>query len=216
MAMADKKDILLHLYGETDSPAELRSLLEDDTLRKEHAALSEVKFRLDHRPTLKPDSAAVDKIVSEAGKLYGVPERGRRIDRQPVFRARPLRRLLVPALSVAAAVVVTVGIGLFASDSFESEPSRPDFANSAIENAPPESLLRATPIPENLVGQSERFTSDPMLAWDEDDRLHDVYRRIQTMRPANDLDWGEPIPLESLSGLPRNGRDGLKQVGSHK
>jgi len=212
--MGHQKDLLLHLYGEKKDAAELRRLLEDEQLREEHAVLSEVKFRLDHRTRVRPDPDRIDQIVAEAGRAFRTG--GKRVDRPPLLRIRPLKRLLLPALSVAAAAVVTVGIGFLARGGFDTEDSGPGLAHSGVSTAPPESLLRATPVPPGLVQSGTGLRDDAVLAWDGDEQLRDIYRRIRRMRPSTDLDWGEPVPLESLNGLPRRPGTGLKQVGAPK
>ncbi len=213
--MGHKKDILLHLYGEHNSgeeTPELRTLLQDEQLRKEHTALSEVKFRLDHRPRTRPDPEVIDQIIAHAAGERITP--GRRVDRPAVLRFRPLRKLMIPALSVAAAIVVTVGVGLLVSGRIRPDAGVQGFADSHIDKAPPESLLRATPVPPGLVNSGGSRTTDPMLAWNEDDQLHDIYRRIRTMKPNTDLDWGEPVPLESLNGLTDGSSSRVRPVGS--
>ena len=68
-------------------------------------------------------------------------------------------------------------------------------------SAQAESLLRAKPVVPDQVGRSRQQTSDPLLAWDDAETLRELSRRIEAMRPMNDLDWGaRSVPLESLPG----------------
>lgn len=219
-----KRDILLHLYGETPEDSDLRELLRDDELRREYQALSEVKFRLDHRPRERPDPAVLDAVLAHAG---GEPSAAgsRRGDRPPAARRTALRRLLVPALSIAAALVVAFGLGWWANTPGQITSS---------ENPAPDQDMPVTPEPLNRVvppfpdagthavtdartGQPSRVagasTADPKLAWDDPEPLDFWYRRIESLEAASDPDgWGVPaVPLEMLPG---SDATGLLQVGT--
>ena len=86
--MEGKKNILLHLYGEKDAGEDLRSLLKDEELYREHQALSEVKFRLDHLGRSKPDTTSIDRVVAHAAKASASTTIGdRRGDRPPLWRS---------------------------------------------------------------------------------------------------------------------------------
>lgn len=205
-----KKDILLHLYGEATDAEELRSLLRDDELRQEHADLSEAKFRLDHLKRERPDPAVIDRILAAAATGEGLPTATNRVDRPAVPYATRLRKVLIPALSVAAAILFGVAIGWFGATSGTNTPENaPALANSPDDLVPPESLYRFVPRQQNLTPASQ---TDPRLAWDDASPLLDMHRRIQTMRPEGLLDWGEEaVPLESLQGA---GSGRLQMAGS--
>ncbi len=197
--MDKKKNILLHLYGDPDAEGELRSLLGDADLQREHQALSEAKFRMDHLSRSRPDPITIDQIVARAAEAACSPTVGaRRGDRPARWRSRPLRRVLIPAVSLAAAIVFAVGSGLFTSSSDENAQLK---SESMADNraAEAESLLRATPIAPDLVIPASTRDIDPLLVWEDDDGLRELYRRIENMRPTDDLDWGaRSIPLETL------------------
>lgn len=199
--MEEKRNILLHLYGEADSASDLRSLLKDKELQREHQALSEVKFRLDHLDRSRPDSNTLDRIMAHAGKAAASTAVGdRRGDRPPLWRTRPIRRVLIPAMSIAAAIVIAVGFGYFSSPTTSVNPTNEQITaeNRATEV---ESLLRARPVAPDHTIQSAAGTIDPLLVWDYAQSLRELSRRIETMRPLDDLDWGaRSIPLETLPG----------------
>ncbi len=212
--MEKKKNILLHLYGDPDAEGDLRSLLGDDDLQREHQALSEAKFRMDHLSRSRPDPNTIDRIVAQAAEAASSPAVGiRRGDRPALWRSRPLRRVLIPAVSLAAAIVLAVGSGMF---NFSSDDNALLNSESMADHraAEAESLLRTTPIaPPNLATRSSTRDIDPLLVWDDSNRLRELYRRIETMRPTDDLDWGaRSIPLETLPGSIQTGRQRLLQA----
>lgn len=199
--MEGKKNVLLHLYGEPDAEGELRSLLNDEELQQEHHALSEVKFRLDHLGRTKPDANSIDQVVAHAANAAASTKVGdRRGDRAPLWRIRPIRRVLIPALSVAAAIVIAVGFGYFSPKTDHSVVSETQIAADEM-TAEAESLLGTRPVvPSHRVVSTGRST-DPLLAWEYAESLRELSRRIETMRPVGDLDWGaRSIPLETLLG----------------
>ena len=199
--MDKKKNILLHLYGDPDAEGDLRSLLGDNDLQREHQALSEAKFRMDHLGRSRPDPNTIDQIVAKAAEAASSPTVGaRRGDRPARWRSRPLRRVLIPAVSLAAAIVLAVGSGLFIFSSDDNAQLKSErMADNRAAEA--ESLLRAAPIAPDLAVPASTREIDPLLVWDDADRLRELYRRIEIMRPTNDLDWGaRSIPLETLPG----------------
>ena len=213
--MDDKKKILLQLYGETES--ELRELLRNEELRKEHQALSEAKFRLDHARRERPDPATIERIIAHAAAEHPSAERRRpRTDRPPLWRSMPLRRVLIPAVSIAAALVIAVGLGIFEPASRES--TAPVAGVTDINRSTlPESLLRPTPLDPNTVLQVGRFARDPRLAWDDPGLLQTYYRRIENMRPLNELDWGEAsVPLEMFSTTNQSGQSGFRRAATQR
>lgn len=206
-----KKDILLHLYGEASEATELRSLLRDEALRKEHAALSEAKFRLDHLKRERPDPAVLDRILAEAALGQGLPDGTNRKDRPAVSRSARLRKVMLPALTLAAAIIFGVAVDWFSSQSTSLVPKEPAVATAEDDIVPPESLYRFVPPQQPLTPAS---TQDPRLAWDDSAPLMDMHRRIESMRPEGMLDWGEQaVPLESLPG---SGNRSLQLTGSNK
>lgn len=187
-----KKDILLHLYGEAPEASDLHGLLKDPELRSEHAALSEAKFRLDHRSSKRPDASVIDGIFAAAP--VSATEPGRRAGDRPA-RSRPaqLRKVLLPVLSIAAAVLFGVAVGWFAAPSTPGNSPAFSDAGSTPDLVPPETLYRFVPPVTNGI----RPTGT--LSWDDSDELRQVYRRIESMQPKSSLSWDEPpVPLESL------------------
>ena len=210
-----KKDILLHLYGEASEAKDLHSLLRDEELRREHADLSEAKFRLDHLKRERPDPAIINRILLEAAGSQGLPSGTDRKDRPAVARSTRLRKVMLPALTLAAAIIFGVAVGWFGSQSVTVTPDEPAVATTPDnlvqeEIVPPESLYRFVP-PQPVTPAS---TADPRLAWDDSAPLMDMHRRIESMRPEGMLDWGEQaVPLESLPG---SGSRSLQLTGSNK
>jgi hypothetical protein len=196
-----KHEILLHLYGEAPEDSDLRELLRDEELRSEYQALSEVKFRLDHMRPVRPDPAVLDAVMSRAA---GAPEAGTRRwgDRPPAPRGTSLRRLLVPALSIAAALVVAFGLGWWANDPVGVTPPAAEASRSDMP-VPPESLHRyVPPVRGSVPGIRQAAAKDPRLAWDEPELLDMWSHRIESLEAASDPDgWGAPaVPLEMLPG----------------
>ncbi len=108
--MDNRLNILRHLYRDEDS-GQLSSLIEeDDALRREYQALSEIKYHLDQRPRQRPDPLVLDAIFAAVAET----DRGRvvRKDRpakRPSGRPRTRTARLVSAM---LALVVAMGIGL--------------------------------------------------------------------------------------------------------
>ena len=65
-----KLDILLHLYGESESESDLRSLLRDKDLKAEYTAMSDTKFKLDLKKSDRPDRHVIDAIMEAARKPH--------------------------------------------------------------------------------------------------------------------------------------------------
>jgi hypothetical protein len=211
--MNQKKNILLHLYEDPDAEGDLRSLLRDADLREEHKALSEAKFRLDHMRSSRPDRAVIERIMAEAAPAAPASAPGRRRGDRPALRKfQPLRRVLIPAVTIAAAVVVAVGLGWF-NLLTEKRSMQSNELVAREDVVPPESLLRATPVNPDLTAPRPVSTTDPLLAWDEAETIRNMYRRMENMRPQSPLDWGErSVPLESLPGATPAGSP-LHQAG---
>jgi len=203
-----KKDILLHLYGEGSEAEDLHSLLRDDALRQEHAEFSETKFRLDHLNRERPDPAVIDRIVAAAATGEGLPGPQQRVDRPAVSRRIHLRKVLIPALSIAAAILFGVAVGWYGANSGVNDPAlTPQVAEAESDLVPPESLYRYVP------PQQASPAGDVRLVWDDASPILDMHRRIESMRPSSPLDWGEQaVPLESLPSR-RGGQ--LQMAGSN-
>lgn len=197
--MNDKKNILLHLYSDPDAEGDLRSLLKDEDLRREHQALSEARFNLEFIPRQLPDPKTVNAIISEARRAADMATPGRRPDRPPIWRSRSLRRVLIPTLSIAAVIVISVGLGLFSSNTFKDRVLDTAIFEADAVITPAESLLRPTPVPPSLAAQIASFDFDPELAWDDARDIRQLYRRIESLRPTDELDWDErAMPLELI------------------
>jgi hypothetical protein len=199
--MKNKKDILLHVYGDQEAEGELRILLRDDELRREHEALSEARFKMDRLRRSKPDIATIEAIMAEARTASGATVRGAGVDRPPVWRSRSLRRVLIPALSIAAAVVIAVGYGFVTTDTFSSSELNKTIARADDIISPPESLLRATPVPPGFPQIDIVSDGDPELAWDDAGTVRQLYRQIESVGPDNELDWDDrSIALDMIPG----------------
>ncbi len=208
-----KKDILLHLYGDSTDASDLRTLLKDEELKTEYATLSEAKFKLDHMNKQRPNQAVIDRILAAAATEAGLPDATSRRDRPAIGRNTQLKRVLIPALTIAAAIVFGIGIGWFSASPESVSPENPAVAEiSPNDPVPPESLFRFVPSRQN--GLTQASTADPRLAWDEAATIQDLHRRIEDMRPTDRLDWGErAVPLESVPGSNGNG---LRLTGQKK
>lgn len=113
-----RKQTLLHLYDEAREDSDLRSLLADPAVRDEYRTLSEVKFKLDRRPAVRPDAHVLDRVMAAAA-VNPVAER---VDRPAVQRFMKPRRLLFSGLAVAAAIVLAVALGWFPTSDLETLP----------------------------------------------------------------------------------------------
>lgn len=205
----DKQDILLHLYGEADSESDLRSLLRNDDLKEEYTALSETKFRLDLRKRNRPDIAVIENIMAAARTGNERPGIHSRVDRGPLSRTSRLRKVLVPAIGIAAVVLFSIGVGLYSIRSTSSQ-NAPLASSAENDLVPPESLYRFVPSRQGSVTQTS--SSDSELTWDDRSTLSNLNGRINTMKPSDLLDWGESaLPLEML---PNSNRPGFQTAGS--
>ncbi len=130
--------IVHHLYGEDTDPADLRRLLEDEALRQEYEALSEVKFHLDHRKRARPDAQVIDRIVAAAATPQHRATPHQRHDRAARPGRATRRFRAIGAVSAVLAVVLAVGIGLDQFQSFIPGASQTDAAMeapAAVEDA---------------------------------------------------------------------------------
>jgi len=205
--MNDKKNILLHLYGDPDAEGDLRSSLKSKEHRLEHQALSEARFKLDFLPGQKPEPATINAIVNKARQAAESAVPGRRQDRPPMWRSRSLRRVLIPALSMAAMVVFAIGVGLFSTENIDQGVLDASIGRADKAITPAESLLRPTPVPPSFAEQLATYDADPELAWDDARDVRQLYRRIESLIPENELDWDErTIPLELIPNQTAAGR----------
>lgn len=207
----DKKNILLHLYGEAPEGSKLQTLLKDDELRGEYRVLSEAKFRMDHKKRERPDREVIDRVLAAAATGEPFAAKTLRPDRGAIFRNTRLRKLLIPAMTIAAVVVLGIGIGWFGDSSDQVVPAT---ARTFVDDSlvPPESLFRYVPSRQGLVTQVG--VVDPRLAWDDGLAMPDLYRRMEMLRPISDLDWGESsIPLEML---PASSQKGLMTTSANR
>jgi len=211
--MKERKNILLHLYGDPEAEGDLRSLLRDEELRAEHEALSEAKFSLDHARRQKPDPAVLDRVLAQAAAT-GKP--GYRTDRPPVWRNRSLRRVLIPAVSMAAAIVFAVGYGLFSVAPLSERAADTLVSEMDERLSPPESLLRPTPLPPATNMQYASASADPELAWDTAPEMRHLYRTIESIGPENELAWNDrSVPLDRIpDSSPRDER--LRRASSRQ
>jgi len=212
-----KKDILLHLYGEATDARDLRSLLKDEGLKAEYAELSEAKFRLDHLKKQRPDQKVIDQVLATAANESGLPTASSRRDRPAISRNAQLKKVLIPALSLAAAIVFGIGIGWFSASPSNVMPENASVADNQADALRLNDVVPAESLYERVPSRAGRFTQtsarDPKLAWDDANTLQILHGRIETMRPDDPLDWGErAVPLESLPGA---GQNRLRMVGSN-
>ena len=116
-------------------------------------------------------------------------------------------------MSLAAVIVIAVGFGYFSSTTNNAVPTKARIAADEM-TAEAESLLGTQPVVPGLTVVSTGRTTDPLLAWDYAESLRILSRRIETMRPVDDLDWGaRSIPLETLPG---GKQPGIRQTSSQR
>ena len=128
--MDKKLHILHHLYAEEQDPDALHRLLRDDEpLRQEHAALADVKRRLDRRPRHRPDAAVIDRVIAAAGR-----KREARMDRAP---ARPGRRLFgLVGAACTLLVLAVIGVQLLSTGGISTEVAEQEAVRLAERDVP--------------------------------------------------------------------------------
>jgi hypothetical protein len=194
----EKRDILLHLYGEADSESDLRTLLLKSDLKDEHTALSETKFRLDLRKRDRPDIRVIETIMTAARTGDTGSGVSSRIDRGPLQRISRLKKMFIPAVGIAAIILFSVGVGLY-SVQLKSNSASLLSASGQNDLVPPESLYRFVPSRQGTISPSGSVNNE--LSWDDQSTLSTLNGRINTMKPSGLLDWGESaVPLEMLPG----------------
>ena len=212
MIHMDKRlQIIAHLYAESDDRAAFRSLLEDDEVREEYQALSEVKFQLDHHRPVRPDPVVVDRLMAALKKRAELPSPPRR-DR-PAMRLLP-RRPWQWVAAAAAIAIVGVGIlqilpdqkhtpGVVAKETAGQRAVAPFVGDSVSEFDP---NLRTV----------DAGAKTP--AWDDAKDVRQLYRRIERLRAHNkNLLWGEPVvPLEMLPGAQPLADPAIQQAGERR
>lgn len=207
----DKRDILLHLYGEGEAEQDLRALLSNPDHKAEYSALSETKFRLDIKKKERPDRAVIDAILAASRSEHTQTGRRLRVDRGPVSRREQFKKMLIPALSLAAVLVVSVGIGWMAFTNTSTESALSSIHENEI--VPPESLYRF--VPSGKAGVNTVSNQSSTLSWDDGNSIPNLHNRIVTLRPSSPLDWDDSaLPLESLQAS--NARSGFQTVGSNR
>jgi len=207
----EKRNILLHLYGEGETDQDLRTLLSNSELKAEHSALSETKFRLDIKKKERPDQAVIDRILAASRTENTQNLRKARLDRGPISRREQFKKMLIPALSLAAVLTVSVGIGWVSFSDSKSESEVASFYENEI--VPPESLYRH--VPSGKPGINTASNQTGVLMWDDGNSIPNLHNRISSLRPSSPLDWGESaIPLEMLPAS--NSRTGFQTAGSNR
>ncbi|MFQ5570146.1 MAG: hypothetical protein ACE5G0_10765 [Rhodothermales bacterium] len=239
--MDEKLQIIQHLYGEGKDRTDLRRLLDDEALRAEYEALSEIKFQLDHRRRVRPDAVVIDRVM-EAAQGGRAPLRRRR-DRAARPSAR--RRLrLVGAAGAVLATLLVVSIGVLQMQhtlpvvapeaaSAEADALSPDTdlggalapLDERLDDTGGRSRLREElPMPAAPEETEARLMvvgseGDTLPTWDEVDRLVQV-RRYLDMLEARSLEetWDESRVM-SLDRLPTGNsttRRGVNAAGERR
>lgn len=176
--MDDTLRLIRYLYGEDVDGSELeRRLAEDDELRREYERLRDVKQSLDRRPSQRPDSEVVDRVVREA-RTAAVPSSvgGAGSDREPRAPDRSWNRRL-QAVTAGLALVLVLGLAWWRlpADPTTSE-SAPQTAQRAIERAP---------------ASSDDATLDDVPAWDDSEELIRIHRNIERLQARSEpSSWG--------------------------
>ena len=193
--MDEKLQIVQHLYGEAADRSAYHRLLEDEAVRAAYQAMSEVKFRLDHRPRQRPDAVVLDRILAAASGEASVAGGALRPDR-PALRL--VSRRAFQWVGMAAAAVLVVGVGLMALWPDE-EPASVAPAVAQEQTTMPEGPASESYVPSAAM----QTTADQTPAWDEADEVRRLHRQIGMLQRGNaDLRWGEPVvPLEMLNGM---------------
>lgn len=178
--MDDTLRLIQYLYDEDiDDAAIARRLSEDEDLYREYERLRATKKRLDERPSRRPDSAVVDRVVEEARSATQAdsPSPRRNGDRS----ARPPSRTWSHRLQTASAALALL---LLAGLGWWQLPTTSD-TSTAVSSA--ETAQRTPPAPaETRDGRAGRVP-----AWDDSDELVRIHRRIERLRTQSTPDrWG--------------------------
>lgn len=209
--MDKRLQLIAHLYDEEIEGLEpLGSLLADPELREEYEALSETRFRLERRERIHPDRQLIDLVVATAARDV---RPGARTERPPLRLVRT-RRLWLPAMTLAASLLVVVLVRPWDSGT-ETMLEKSGPAEPALAAAPAESLLGTlppAPAPVITASTAETIESDPETDWETGEDLRLISRRIAALGEAGIDAWDGPaIPLEFM---PDDGTDLLTPAGA--
>lgn len=214
--MDRRLQLIAHLYDEDLEGLEpLGSLLQDPDLRREYEALGETRFRVEQGTRRRrPDPVVLDRVVERA--LRGIPGAAPR-DR-PAARILPLRRAWLPAVAVAASLLLVLVVRPW-RQADSALPATETLSDAASEKVAPE----LSTSPKDVAGSSEALLMDLPPAppttlasaeaepqdgpeWDTGDEVRLLSRRIATLRDIPLDAWDGPaVPLEALP----SGRDAL-------
>lgn len=181
--MDEKLRSVERLYGENASnePVDAR----------EERVLSDAKFVMDHRARQRPSPDTIDRIVA-----YAADQRVEPAPIKPIARIVPLfswRAAVAAAVLLFAAGIVYLQVDLSPGPRSAQVDVRDDVrdelqARGLRANAEQAAVLEAA--------------TDSIPAWDEPTGLRLVQRRIEMLRASGqDLEWGEPVPLEQLPAV---------------
>ncbi len=183
--MDKKLQLLLHLYGEKDSPGELEELLRDEELRVEFGQLMATKRALETRRELshanmRPDPAVLSRVMQRAAARRPRFEMQRLRAGKP--HSRRIRHLVGwPTVALAAAIA---GI-LFWPQDIQQPSSVPGAGEAA-------GMEQSTVLPP----------------WDDGSQLVNVNNHIEVLNSRSVGEtWDEP-ELLSLDSLPAPGPSG--------
>jgi len=199
--------LIAHLYEEELEGLEpLDRLLEDPDLRQEYTLLRESRFALDHRTRVRPDPASIEAIVAAA----------RPAKANPPLRLVRMRRVLLPAMAAAAALLF-VFLRLPADPSGALEDAAPQeetaSAESLLRTLPPAAPEPASPALADAGMEAEAVADVP--TWDSGRDLRRLSRRIASLKAAGVEDWDEEaVPLEMFPT--GNGSQALLPVGASR
>jgi hypothetical protein len=177
--MDDSLRLIQHLYGEDEGDSAFARRLEKDaSLRREYEQLSDVKDALDRRPSASPDPEVVDRVVDRAREAAQDPASPEASDRSPEAPPRTRRRRLQGA---GAALMVLLALGL---GWWQLAPTGGPSAQSGTT-----ARSRAAPATGGAVQRT-----DEMPAWDDQDEVVRLHRRIEMLRSrSRPDDWGSDL-----------------------
>ena len=236
----DKKLTLIeHLYGDVEDRAARRALLQDDELAREYEAMEAVKFRLDHRPSQRPDADVLANVFAAAEA--GHPPAPSRRDRRPVARGRRRMAGIAGLVSLSAAALLVVAVWW---QPWGAEPGRPvsqEPAAYADDVAAPmaapalradEALQEQTALydPSDVADaagagpaaarEAARPADFDVLAWDAGDEVRRLRQRIDVLEQQRLRgQWGDALQPAGDPGVvpaPNRLDRGLRQAGERR
>jgi hypothetical protein len=178
--MDDSLRLIQYLYDEddVDGSAVVRRLSEDETLYREYERLRDVKERLDERPSRRPDSAVVDRVVEEArSAAQNSPSPPRLEGDRPARSPTRSRTRRLQTAGAALALLLLIGLGWWQVPGAPEE-SAAGSSTDGLEKTAPAAAERSA-------------GAEAVPAWDESDELVRIHRRLERLQAQSRPNtWG--------------------------